>query len=96
MFERLRRWLNGQAATDEMDPTRAMQLYERGVRSFTREDWRSAEREFTAAIHMSPPIAGMYHHRGSVFAEQGKYLEAIADYDIAIRLQPDYPDIYLV
>ena len=37
----------------------------------------------------------MYHHRGSAFAEQGKYLEAIADYDIAIRLQPDYPDIYL-
>ena len=48
MFERLRRWLNWQAETDEMDPTRAMQLYERGVRSFDLEDWRSAERDFTA------------------------------------------------
>jgi tetratricopeptide (TPR) repeat protein len=43
----------------------------------------------------SIPIAGMYHYRGSAFAEQGKQLEAVADYDAAVRLLPDYPDIYV-
>ena len=37
----------------------------------------------------------MYHYRGSAFAEQGKQLEAIADYDAAVRLLPDYPDTYV-
>jgi tetratricopeptide (TPR) repeat protein len=35
-------------------------------------------------------LAGVYYNRANAYFDQGKYAEAIHDYDAAIRLRPGY------
>ena len=95
MLERFRRLFERRRPGHGLDPGRAVEHYKRGVALFEQKNWSRAEREFSEAIRSSVPMAGTYHHRGSAFAEQGKHLEAVADYDAAIRLRPAYADIYV-
>ena len=41
------------------------------------------------------PFASFYYSRGHARVELGQYEEAIADYDQAIRLQPDSAPMYI-
>jgi tetratricopeptide (TPR) repeat protein len=42
----------------------------------------------TALAERDPIVAATYNNRGNVYAMQGDYDRAIADYDEAIRLDP--------
>ncbi len=63
-----------------------------------RGDYDEAIRRFGAAIaagDLSPQNLMLAHHnRGNAFQDKGDYREAIAEYDAAIRLQPDYAGSY--
>ena len=70
----------------------AMSEFDAGIEAFEAGSNKRAIALFTRAIEISPTTAGMYQHRGSAYAETGRHLEAIADYDVAVRLNPSYPD----
>ena len=44
---------------------------------------------------MKPDWAEAHYHLGQVFQEQTQWEEAIASYQQAQRLQPDYPEVDL-
>lgn len=66
-----------------------------GERSVSTTD--SAQREinyWTQRILIDPDNAEPYFGRGRAKAGSGQYVEAIADYDKAIRIKPDFAEAY--
>ena len=61
-------------------------------------DYDEAIRRFAAAIaagDLSPQNLLLAHHnRGNAFQDKGAYKEAVAEYDEALRLKPDYAGSY--
>ena len=60
----------------------------RGYEKKLSEDYAGAIREFTHAIRLNPNDGIAYVLRGICRAELGQHVAGIADYDIAIRLNP--------
>ena len=46
----------------------------------------------TALAALTPQTAADYYKRGILYASKNDYQDALADYDVALRLQPDYAD----
>ena len=61
-------------------------------------DYDEALRRFAAAIaagDLSPQNLVLAHHnRGNTFQDKGEYRQAIAEYDTALKLKPDYAVAY--
>ena len=61
-------------------------------------DYHNAERSlefFGKAIELAPPeVDWPLNARGSVYNELGRWEEAIADFNLAIRISPNFPDLY--
>jgi DNA-binding winged helix-turn-helix (wHTH) protein/TolB-like protein/Flp pilus assembly protein TadD len=51
-------------------------------------DWRGAEREFQAAIRLSPQYATAHHWHGEYLAYMGRFDEALAEIERAAALDP--------
>ena len=45
-----------------------------------------------AGLRLAPNDARLDNNRGSAYAVQGKLDQTIADYNAALRIQPDYAD----
>ena len=45
--------------------------------------------DYSETIRVAPGFANAYFNRGAVRLEKGAYAEAIADFDEALRLEPD-------
>ncbi len=56
--------------------------------AFRANDWDKVVGYDTLAIKARSDLAGAYNDRGAAYARQGRYDQALADYDQAIRLQP--------
>lgn len=76
-------------------PERTLDSYERGVEAVTSGKTAQAIKHFTEAISAAPDSSKLYHHRADAFALNGQHLEAIVDYDVAVRIDASYPDTYL-
>ena len=66
--------------------------YEHGRALAGRGDSAAAMSELTAAIELNPKDATYYDTRGDGYFDIGQIDKAIADYDSAAKLAPDYPD----
>ncbi|MCH8228810.1 MAG: tetratricopeptide repeat protein [Chloroflexi bacterium] len=76
-------------------PEKTLTSYDKGVRATAQGNHALAIRHFTRALASTSDSNKLYHHRADAFASNGQHLEAIVDYDVAVRLEPAYPDTYL-
>ena len=51
--------------------------------------------EYTDAIEIDPEHSAAYNSRGFAYYEWGRYDKAIADYDKAIAIDPNYVSAYI-
>jgi tetratricopeptide (TPR) repeat protein len=69
-----------------------------GLAAARRGDYDEAIRLFGAAIgagDLSPSNVMLAHHnRGNAYQDKGDYAHAIAEYDTALKLAPDYAESY--
>lgn len=76
-------------------PEKSLDSYSRGLQAVEKGDHAGAIRHFTSALSAASDTNKLYHHRADAFARNGQHREAIIDYDVAVRLEPAYPDTYL-
>jgi len=72
---------------DEYEEEFRMHL-ERGLDLYEKDLFNDAIDEFTKALSIFPDVAGVYSNRGAAYGQQGKYSEAIADFEMALELDP--------
>ncbi len=64
-----------------------------GVQTRARNlDWRNAEVLFSKTVAAAPQSARAHLNLGNVHRERGRSREAIAEYERALEINPDYPD----
>jgi tetratricopeptide (TPR) repeat protein len=61
-------------------------LPERARLRTLKKDLKGALADYNAAVEFDPRYEGPFLHRGTFLYEQRRYADAIADYDVAIRL----------
>jgi len=66
----------------------AQKHFDRGNSFYERDCFSDAIREFTEAIRLYPEASGIYGNRGSAYGQQGNYSAAIADFEMALKLDP--------
>jgi DNA-binding winged helix-turn-helix (wHTH) protein/TolB-like protein len=73
----------------ELDPTLGEAHASLGLIAMNYDwDWRAAEREFQAAIRLSPQYATAHHWYGEYLAYMGRFDEAVAEIERATALDP--------
>jgi tetratricopeptide (TPR) repeat protein len=96
-------------ATQTAEPQKALELMDRAVSKFDRSDYRvlrarlhqslkhadAAIGDWTAAIRMKKDDPGLYFSRGQVYESVRRLREALADYNEAIRLLPEFAEALL-
>lgn len=92
LFDRLINRIRGPKLTT---PERTLNIFKNGVREVDEGHPKKAIEYFSEAIKAAPNSAKLHHYRADAFALSGDYDQAIVDYDIAVRLNPSYPDTYL-
>jgi tetratricopeptide (TPR) repeat protein len=75
------------------DSRAAAALYQLGLGSSRRGDYRKAVTHFTAALKLDPANALYYHQRGEAYRLLSRYQRAIADLQVAARLSPEMASI---
>jgi tetratricopeptide (TPR) repeat protein len=82
------------------DYTRALEgvpdadIYQhRGWAHFFSDAWKLALRDFARAIDLAPEASDAYTGRGLAAVMLGRYREAVADAEVALRLKPDSPEM---
>lgn len=57
--------------------------------------WKDSITLWSHEIRLFPNTADLaYNNRGSNYVKLGRYQEAISDYDMAVKINPKYPDAY--
>ncbi len=84
------------AATTKPQPvpdqkTQAEAAVENGIELTVAFRWKEAIDAFTNAIRLDPTSAAAYYNRAGAYYSIGQFKDAIADYDRALALQPNYP-----
>lgn len=74
--------------------SQAIQQFQQGLELFKKGDLVAAESSFRKAIEIDGNFAAAYANLGSVLVNQEKLTEAIPQFESAIRLKPDEPQLY--
>ena len=61
-----------------------------GLNHFYKNRYLEAYKEFKKAIELDPACAEAYYNLGRVYKAQGFIKEAIVEFQVAVRLKPDY------
>ncbi len=77
----------------EKKTNEAMRHLSRSLRYFYSGDYRGALREVEAAIDENPGLALAYARRGSIYYKLGDIQRATIDWNLALRLDPEYDDV---
>jgi tetratricopeptide (TPR) repeat protein len=72
------------------EPQDAREAYNRGLEYLDYNEPDQAIVAFTEAIRMNARHVHAYFARGCAWAERGDFAKAIADYDFALQLDPNY------
>lgn len=66
-----------------------------GLLAFNNKDFSKAIEQFDAAIKKDGTLPEVYFNRGNAYALSGNLDAALADFDKAIDLKPDYAEAFL-
>jgi len=77
----------------EKKTNEAMRHLSRSLRYFYQGDYRGALKEVEAAIDENPGLALAYARRGSIYYKLGDIQRATIDWNLALRLDPEYDDV---
>ena len=72
------------------DATLAMPYYDRAKGYRAKNNYDDAIREYTALLHLFPDDAVAFNERGRSYAIEGDNTHALADYDSALGLDPNF------
>ncbi|MBW4561995.1 MAG: tetratricopeptide repeat protein [Mojavia pulchra JT2-VF2] len=70
------------------------ELFEEGVKTYERGNYKEAVKTFTQVIELNPKDALAYNRRGDAFYRLGEYKQAQADSSKAIQLNPQDANAY--
>ena len=77
------------------NPAKSRLYTEEGSKQLLRySDFQKAEETLTKAIKYDKNNFEAYYYRGCAKVNERKYQEAIADFEKAVELKPDYADAY--
>lgn len=66
-----------------------------GITYRRSKDFQNAVLSYNKAIALNPPdVVDDYVNRGNAYDQDGKFIEALADYETALSLKPHYNDVY--
>jgi tetratricopeptide (TPR) repeat protein/predicted aspartyl protease len=80
---------SGQTKHAADEPTDAAALSRRGVAFAARRDFEHAIADLTRAIELNPNEPSYFYERGIVRGHSGQAVQAMADFDQALKLRPD-------
>ena len=75
-----------------LDPENAEFRQVRGMLSASRDDYASAITDLTKVIELGKCDASSYKRRGKIHYLSGDAASALADFDEALRLEPEFPE----
>ena len=70
-----------------------MRHISRSLRYFYAEEYREALTEIDKAIEVNPNVALAYARRGSVYYRLGDFQRATMNWNIALKLDPEYDEV---
>jgi hypothetical protein len=73
-----------------MEP-KAARLVRQGIQAAGYDNWARAEQLFREAAQLAPNEANIHGNLGVVYERDGRFLEAVAAYELASRCQPRDP-----
>lgn len=74
----------------EADPKHTDAISLLGVALLQQRRFEAAEHQLGLAIGLQPNVATLYYNRGVALQQLGRHAEALASFDSAIALKPDY------
>ncbi len=78
---------------DEKKMNEAMRHLSRSLRYFYSGDYRLALQEVEAALELNPTMALAYARRGSIYYKLGDIQRATINWNLALRMDPEYDDV---
>ncbi len=78
---------------DEKNMNEAMRHLSKSLRYFYAGDYRAALQEVESALDLNPNMALAYARRGSVYYKLGDIQRATINWNLALRMDPEYDDV---
>ncbi len=77
----------------ERNMNEAMRHLSRSLRYFYAGDYRGSLQEVEAALELNPNLALAYARRGSIYYKLGDIQRATINWNLALRMDPEYDDV---
>jgi tetratricopeptide (TPR) repeat protein len=81
---------------DRSNNNAIMRHISRSLRHFYAEDYRNALTEIDKAIEVNPNISLAYARRGSIYYRLGDFQRATMNWNIALKLDPEFTEIQVL
>ena len=78
---------------DEQKMNDAMRHLSRSLRYFYAGNYRASLQEVEAALELNPNLALAYARRGSIYYKLGDIQRATINWNLALRMDPEYDDV---
>ena len=78
---------------DEQKMNNAMRHLSRSLRYFYAGNYRASLQEVEASLELNPGLALAYARRGSVYYKLGDIQRATINWNLALRMDPEYDDV---
>jgi len=78
---------------NEKNMNDAMRHLSRSLRYFYSGDYRGSLQEVEAALELNPNLALAYARRGSIYYKLGDVQRATINWNLALRMDPEYDDV---
>ena len=78
---------------DEQKMNDAMRHLSRSLRYFYAGNYRASLQEVEAALELNPNLALAYARRGSIYYKLGDVQRATINWNLALRMDPEYDDV---
>jgi tetratricopeptide (TPR) repeat protein len=77
----------------EQNMNNAMRHLSRSLRYFYAGNYRASLQEVEAALELNPNLALAYARRGSIYYKLGDIQRATINWNLALRMDPEYDDV---